>query len=159
MRVSSSAPLGRILGQSAVQVSHTGDTTETTLASITIPANSMGANGRLIITARLSKTGTAGTYTPKIKFGGAVYSSVAIAATNIDYGVMIEIANRGSTNSQVGAPSNFAGGLMAGSGATAPTTSAIDTTADVALLITGTLASAADTVTLEDYQVLLYPKG
>ena len=36
---------GQVVHQSAVQQSITGTTTETTLASFTIPANSLGANG------------------------------------------------------------------------------------------------------------------
>ena len=39
-----------ILAQSAVAVSKTGDTNEATLASITIPAGAMGANGSLRLT-------------------------------------------------------------------------------------------------------------
>lgn len=62
-----------VLGASAIGSSHTGSTTETTLATIAVPANAMGANGVLRITAQWGYSGGAGGWTPRIKFNGTSF--------------------------------------------------------------------------------------
>lgn len=146
--------LPQILSQSAVAASHTGDLTETTLATITLPAGAMGANGKVEIQARWSFSGTAGTKTPKIKFGGTAIIASNVGATITAYRHNSEVANRNATNSQY----TFVDGMNSSAASLMTTgTLAIDTTASVSITITGTLANAADTITLESYQVLLYP--
>jgi hypothetical protein len=156
MRITPAMPLGRVIAQ-GVGTSHTGDTNETTLATITVPANAMGANGQVVVRALFSKSGTAGTGTYKVKFGGTNYHNSNLGATTLDYEVSVRIANVNATNSQVGVATNAAGGI--GSSTAAKVTSAIDTTADVTILLTGTLGAGGDTVAVDTYQVILYPRA
>ena len=142
--------LSAVVAASGTAVSHTGDTLEFTLATITIPANAMGANGTLRVTAFMSGTGTAGNRTAKIKFGGTTYyDSGAIAGGSfLSARVMMTVSNSNATNAQVGSPS---GGLAISS--TAKVTSAVDTTAAVTVLITGQLSNSGDSIALESYTV------
>lgn len=139
-----------IIAHSAVAASHTGSTTETTLATITVPANAMGANGKLRITTMWSFTGT-NTKTSRVRWAGANLQGIT-ATTQLNARYLTEIENRNATNSQVAAQGNFSG---IGAGGGAALTFATDTTADVTILIQGTLATAAESVTLESYTVEL----
>jgi hypothetical protein len=146
----------RILAQSAVAVSHTGDTNETTLATVTIPAGAMRANGSVEIISQWSGTASANNKTRKVKFGATVYHGVA-ATTSPLVRVFTRIMNRGAANSQVGPNNNDANGWTASAGSLQ--TSAVDTTAAVSITFTGQLASAGETITLENYVVKLYPRS
>jgi hypothetical protein len=137
----------RVLAQSSVPVAHTGSTSETTLASVTIPAGSMGANGRLRITSLWSGTNSANNKTMRHKFGGTNYFAQNMT-THQSWRQETEIGNRNATNSQIGNSNN-----SWGSGGVAPNTSAVDTTVDTTVLLTGQLANAADTLVLESYRV------
>lgn len=148
--------LPSILDQGAAGVSHTGDTVETTLATITIPAGAMGINGRIEVRCRWSFSGTAGTKTPRIKFGATTIVGTAAGATITAYRHNAEVANRGAANSQY----TYIEGMNSSAASLMTTgTAAIDTTAAVNIAITGQLAAAADTIKLESYQVLLFPKA
>jgi hypothetical protein len=145
---------GYVLGQSAVPVSHTGDTTQFTLAAIPIPASAAGANGRIVVRADLSFSNNANAKTSAIKLGPAqlfAQSFSSTASTSIE----VTIDNRNAQNSQrwtwehvTPAVSGYTNG-----------TSAVDTSAAQSIAITGQLANASDTVTLESYQVTIYPKA
>jgi hypothetical protein len=148
-----------VLAQTAVNTgaaAHTGDTNETTLASITLPANTLGLNGRLRIIADFSHTGSAGTFTPKTKFGGTGILTASYGSGVASVRHCVDIVNRNSASSQfvhADAVSSAAAWSVSN------TTLAIDTTADATILLTGTLGNSGDTVTLEAYQIILYPKG
>lgn len=141
-----------VLAQSAVAQSVTGTTTETTLATITVPANAMGANGRIEITTMWSYTNSANNKTLKVKFGGTTLQNIT-ATTTASLQVAMMIANRNAANSQVASPNS-----STGSGATtnAVQTAAIDTTAAVTILLTAQLANTGETITLEAYSVKLF---
>lgn len=145
----------RVLGQSAAAVSHTGDTAEFTLATITVPANAMGASGRVDIVTRFSATNNANTKTLRIKFGGTQIVSNGVT-TPVWGRQRVSVANRGATNLQDGF-GDFINGLAALAAQTAP--AAVDTTASVDITITGQCAVGTDTITLESYQVILYPQS
>ena len=142
---------GLVLAQSAVQVAHTGDTNLTTLASITIPANAMGANGRVRITYT---GGASGTNSKEwfISFGGTVLLGVQ-TTTNTSMRTQTEIANRNATNSQVGNASNQASW---GSSTQGVVTASVDTTSPVTILLQGVLGNSSETITLESYLVELF---
>ena len=142
--------LPAVVAASGTQVSHTGDTSEFTLATITLPANSMGANGTCRITCTVSYTGTAGTHQTKIKFGGTIYyDSTAIAGAGFVTGrIQVDVINKNATNSQAGSQG---GGFSANS--LALVTSAVDTTSNVSILITTQLGNSADTGVLQGYTV------
>ena len=143
----------RILGQSAVAVSHTGDTAEFTLATITIPAGAMGNNGQVEIEAAFSMTNNANAKSPRFKFGGTAMFDGTVSGVGGQQ-ARKRIANRNATNSQV---TFFYGAINDFSSSSGVTTAAIDTTQPVNITITGQLAVATDTITLESYRVLLYP--
>lgn len=144
--------------QSWVQVTHTGDTNEFALATIQIPANSIGPNGSVRITQLITYTNSANTKTFRTRFGGVSgtsYNTMAVTTTATGR-YQSQIGNRNSTNSQVG----FASGVGVGStGATwgfttgAVVTSAVDTTASVDIVLTGTNSNSGETVALEGYSV------
>jgi hypothetical protein len=146
--------LPRVLAQSAVAVSKTGDTTETTLATITIPGGSMGPNGSVRVTTLWSCTNSANTKTLRGKFGGTVYLTRAETATaNIRH--QFQVQNRGSAASQVGATGNLSTGW--GISTSPLVTSSVDTAADQVITLTAQLAVGTETITLEAYLVELVP--
>lgn len=139
------------LAQSAVAQSITGTTAETTLATITIPAGAIGANGNVYIEALFNRTGT-GSKTLRFRFGGTVVMQISITSQ----GTLCRkrVSNRNTENSQV-----CSAAADAGFGATTPLALAIDTSAAVDITITVQLANAADSCTLESYAVQLSPKA
>lgn len=143
------AGLPRVVGQSAVAASVTGTTNETTLATILIPAGALGVNGSLRITTLWSYTNSANNKTIQVKFGGTAFFS-AINTTTASYNDQTIIRNR-SVSTQVAHLANA--GNRLGSSGSAPTTGAIDTAVAQTVTITGTLASAGETITLEGYTV------
>lgn len=143
------------LAQSAVAVPLTGTLTETTLATITIPANTLGANGQLELEALFSYTNSANSKTLRAKFGGTQYLNLTLTTTAASQS-LVRIANRNAANSQVG---NIVGSNGFGNSSGTLVTSAIDTAADVNLTITGQLANTGETITLESYIVRVYPKS
>jgi hypothetical protein len=141
-----------VIAASAVQSSHTGTTAETTLATIAVPANSLGANGILRITVQWGFVGVADTKRCRIKFNGTDFIDLTAANTSLSARHQTQIANRNATNSQVGtsiAQANWNTVTLS------PITSAHDTTGSLNITITGQLANAADTVAVEGYLVEL----
>jgi hypothetical protein len=138
-----------VLAQTATAVSHTGDTSVTTLATITIPANALGPSGQVEVIALASGTSNANNKTLRIVFNAAAnyYSASFTTATLQAYA---RIANR-TTGTQVGQASGATTviGIVSG----APAATSVDTTASTSITITGQLANSADTITLESYIV------
>ena len=144
------------LAHSAVAVSHTGDTNETTLATVTVPANAMGPNGYVEIEAIYSNNNSGNNKTPRIRFGGdagTLYYAVA-QTTNINMQTLVRISNVNAANSQKGHTSATAVAYGATTGAL--TTSAVDTTAAVDIKLRGILANSGDTIALERYIVRVF---
>ena len=142
----------RVLAASAVPASHTGSTSETTLATVSVPAGAMGANGVLRVTTTWSYTNSANTKTHRMRFGGTnIYvNSVTTTAT---VRVENQIHNVNSESAQKGWANNNAGfGTSTGS----ITTTAIDTTAAQNVTLHAALANAGETITLESYLVEIY---
>jgi hypothetical protein len=137
----------RVLAQSSVAASHTGNTAETTLASVVIPAGAMGPNGRVRITSLWSGTNSANAKTMRHKFGSVNYFAQNLIAQQ-GWRHESEIANRNAVNNQVGNTNNAVGSL-----AGLPNTSAVDTSSAVTVLITGQLSSGGEVITLESYRV------
>jgi hypothetical protein len=148
------------LGASVVAVSAPADATEDQLASVTVPAYLLGLNAILRITTNWSFTNNANNKTLRVRFGGAAGTAyLQIAETTTQY-VRAEttIGNAGATNSQRGQSIFFrqAAGTFAFQSAT-QITSAVDTTANQTVYISGQKATAGDALTLESYSVeLLY---
>jgi hypothetical protein len=154
---------GYVLAQSAVALSHTGDTNETVLATIAIPANVIGANGRVVIETSWSFTSSANSKTLRVRFGasgGGVGGTALLAlgfTTTAMYHDYRAIANRNATNSQIAMLNTGVGGGWGGANNT-PIATAVDTTAATEVVLSAQLANAGETITLESYQVLVYPK-
>jgi hypothetical protein len=157
MEISFPASQTRIIAASNVQVSHTGNTTETVLATIAIPAGVMGLNGVLRVTATWGHTNSANNKTLRIRAGGTGIDGTAYitgaATTTVVTRAQAHIGNRNSASSQVGGSPAINASF--GSTSVALPTSAIDTTAAFNIYITGLLASSGETVSLENYIVEL----
>jgi len=113
----------------------TGTTAETTLLTITIPAAIMGSIGRLNLLSLFALTNNANNKTIRAKFRGwvagnaAVQNATNLAVTDFNFWLL-------NLNSATAQRNNTAASF------------AIDTTASVDLIITGQLANAADSMTL-----------
>lgn len=140
-----------VLDQRGAALVAPADTSDNNLATVVIPANSMGPAGALRVWAHWTCTNNANAKTVRVKFGGSVLQNQGIASTP---GVMlpVTILNRNATNSQIGVTWQL--GLFGGA---ATQTAAIDTTVDQSLLLNVQKATAGDTVTLEAYSVELIP--
>ncbi len=124
----------------------TGTTTETTLATFTIPANAMGANGFVEIQFAPTWTNSANAKIINIRLNGVMFW-FAQQTTNSGLRAVVTVFNTNSATAQIG-PAQTPNGLGVIT-APSPTIGAINTAADVAVTITGTLASAADTISLQ----------
>ena len=138
-------------GVSFAPVSCPADTSEDTLAAITIPP--ISAKGGIRITTHWTATNGANNKTPRIRFSGAsgtVYFTATIT-TQTTWQIVTEIFNQNATNSQRGGTRG-----ETGSGTNlflADVTSAVDTTASTSVVITGQKATGTDTLTLDGYLV------
>lgn len=142
----------RILGKSAVASSVTGTTTETTLATINVPAGAMGPNGQLRVTALWSMTNNANSKTARARLGaGGPQLFTSIVPSLASQRIIRELGNRNSQTSQV----SYGAGITASTGTstTAVSTFTVDTSAAFDLVLTGTLTNTGDTMTLEQYIV------
>lgn len=137
-------------------VNAAGDTTETALTTVTVPANVMGANGVLRITSQWTITNSASSKVVRARFNGLAGTPyTAFALTTVATAQYIAlIRNRGVTNSQVGAAES---GTGVGSTTAAAVTSSIDTTAAVDIAFTAVWGGAAsgESIKLESYLVEL----
>lgn len=145
------------LARSAVALTKTGSTTESTLASVLVPAGCMGANGCLRIRHLWSNNNDASNKTRRIRFGsandlnGTQFSSITVT-TQLSHYNTHEIHNRNSQSSQIGiVPVSATGGPGGFSGS--PVTSSVDTSQDTYLIFSGELADGTDNITLEMYDV------
>ena len=127
-------------------VSLTGSTSAVTLATITIPAGLMGANGKLKIYPLWSTTNNANAKTLRLNFGGSTCSTMVSQSVPNNSGLLI-IRNINSESVQ-----KCSSGLVAGIGSSTGSIASptVDTSAAKAITITGQLAFGTDTLTLED---------
>lgn len=146
-----SAGLTYPLAQSGAAVTGAADTNENTLATITVPANTLGANGAIRVTVFWSVNNNGNVKTGRVRFSGAAGTVYATHTLTSSTGGMLiaTIQNANATNAQVGASvgHSFGGGFGGGGGAT----SAVDTTASTTVVITGQKATAGDTFTMTGY--------
>ena len=135
----------------------TGTTSETALATITIPGGAMGANGVLRITALWTFTGSTNSKTFRVRMGGiggtAFLNSATTTATNVILSSHTIVYNANSQSAQKSYVANSASNGPFGFTTSAANTGAIDTSADWSLVISGQLANTGETITLEHYIV------
>ena len=127
-------------------VSLTGSTSAVTLATITIPAGLLGANGKLKIYPLWATTNNANVKTLRAIFGGSTCTTMFSQSVPNNSGLLI-IRNTNSESAQK-TSSGLVAGIGSSSGSIASTT--VDTSAAKAITITGQLAVGTDTLTLED---------
>jgi hypothetical protein len=149
-----------VVGQSAGAVSVTGTTAETILATVTIPPGLLGPAGQIRFSSRWTWTNSSNQKTRRIRFAGALAGIVdAGPATNsstswdwfhgCNQGVGQQLWLSAFTDSP------FYANNLSGYGPSL--TSAADTRQAQPLTITGQLASAGETLTLESYLVEVFP--
>jgi hypothetical protein len=143
-----------VLAASAVAVSHTGTTSETVLATVSVPANWMGPNGALEIEFLGTNNNNANDKTWFVRLSSTQFAG-QVQTTTISYKHHLVIANRNSASSQIGTTPGPASTGTWGQGNTAVTTAALDTTAALSLTIRGQLEDAGDNMQLEQYIVKL----
>lgn len=128
-------------------------TAETTLATVAVPANSVGANGAIRITTLWSYTNSGNNKTLRIRLGGIAGTQYCAVVTTASGSVQMQhlIRARNATNSQIGfsnaSPSVY--NISYGGSAT----SALNMTVAQDLVFTGTTALSGETITLESYIV------
>jgi hypothetical protein len=148
-----------ILAKSAVAVAAPADTNEDTLATITIPANALGANGQVRLTFAYTNTNNGNNKTARVRFSGGagtVHFS-AVTTTQAQNSAVLTLGNRNATNAQVS--TYLYGNNGPATQAAAGTTSAVDTTVSTTLLITCQKATAGDSCQLEQYLAELITDG
>lgn len=142
-----------ILASAAPDAVCPANTSENTLATITVPAGSMGPNGVLKIRTSWSVTNSANTKNLRVRFGGSPYTLIA-ATTIATASVETQVINRGVENSQIaGFVSN--GTSPYGTSTASQPTSTVDTTAAANITITAQLANSAESIILRSYTVEL----
>lgn len=144
-------PRNPLVFASGVAVPLTGSTSETTLATITIPGGAMGLNGVVELVTYWTHTNNANAKTLHVRFGGTggtLFLNAAVASQASTRSLTL-FSNRNSASSQVGFAAANTIGL--GNAGGAAVTATVDTSADQQLLVRATLANGADTVQLESY--------
>lgn len=143
-----------VLAHSAVAASVTGTTSETTLATVAVPANALGPNGMLRITSLWSFTSSANTKTLKVAFGGSNFVHITPTATQ-SFQTVTTIFNRNAANAQVGPITAAGSGGGFGSLGSSLFTATVDTTTSKDVQFKATLANAGESITLEAYLIEL----
>lgn len=152
-------PKVSILAQSAVQVSLTGTTVATVLASAVIPAGTMGVNDALEIDVCWSRGGST-TFVGMITrwaTGPAQIQAALVATSNLSLRNHLIVMNRNSLTSQLsyGTDNDSITGGGYGTNTSAPYTSSVNTANAQTIQFVGQLLNAADTVRLESYCIKL----
>lgn len=149
-----------LIAMSAVAASAPADTNENIVATITIPANTLLANGCLRWRALLSENNNANNKTWNVRLGG-IGGTVYFTRNGLNTtGMTVDgfICNRNSASSQIGSLTSgmtHTGTVFTG----APVTSSVNTASSTTLVITATKATAGDTMTVESYLVEGFPQS
>lgn len=144
-----------LFAKSGTASSITGTGTETILATIAIPPNTIGANGQIRIRSYWTTTNNADTKTLRIRLGTTGITASQIMLSSITtFGspmILTDLQNLNATNSQ----NDFSEGSRGTDGlvTTVLTTSAVDMTASQNIYITGQLGTTTDTITLTGYSI------
>lgn len=129
--------------------SMTGTTSETTLATISVKAGLLGANGKVKVTPLFTMTNNANLKTFRVKYDTDVCYTASIS-NSIQEAPFVLIRNANNVAIQKTA-STLPSGL--GNIAASFRTTTVNTDSAFDIVITGQLASSGDTITLEDVLV------
>lgn len=145
-----------ILASAVVNSAAPANTSENALATISIPGGIMGPNGSIEILYTYRFTNNANNKIMRLRFsgiGGTAFQD-RLVTTQQTSQLLTIISNAGATNSQVGMG---VGSTGIGETTNPIVTSAVDTTVNQTVVITGQKANAADTLELVRYRVVIYP--
>jgi hypothetical protein len=136
--------------------SHTGDTNETVLATISLPPGTLGANGVLRLRASGTLTSSGNNKTVNLRLGGVAGTVLAqiVYTTNASWVMDVVIQARNATNAQIcsGYMNRQTDGLLT----RIYTTAAVDMAAAARdLVITGTLVNTDEMITVEAFEAEL----
>lgn len=149
---SASSPV--ILGIGATAASITGTVNETTLATISIPAGSMGPNGQIEVISHWTYPSSANNKILRIKIGSTTFWQVTLT-TNANLHTYFRVCNRNSAASQVGF--TLSGGISGfGQSGSAIITGTENTNTTLNMVLTAQLANTGETIQLESYLAKLY---
>jgi len=153
---------GGVVVSTTGPVNLTGTTAETNMASLKIPAGSMGKNGVIELKTLWSYTNSSNAKTLVARFGPAGSTTsfgmtMNIVTTTATSQLLVIFRNNNAANAQVIYLSGQAGGNPFGSLTSAPAAGAIDTTADQYVNINGTLALGTETLTLQRATATVFP--
>ena len=133
-------------------------TSEEVLAYTIIPANTLGTNDIIEVTASGSSNSSGGTKTFRLRLnssnsiGGTTVATQNLSGTSVGFSGYCRIVEKNSVSSQeVNGPNS---GFMAGGlSITASVTSSLNITSDIYLIFTGQKSSSGDTESLMNYQI------
>lgn len=149
----------QLLAATAVAASVTGTTSETVLATVSIPPGAMGLTGAIEVRTIWSGTASANNKTYRVRLGGASGSQVLsiVLTTTPNLSDVRRLRNRNSASSQL--CSAGGGGPVGGFGSTDSSivATSINTAVAQDLVISAQLAISSETATLEGYEVWLLP--
>jgi hypothetical protein len=132
----------------------TGTLTETTMKSVAIGANIIGATGAIHVIIGGTITGNAGSKTLRVKFGGVLVDNIlGNAGTTQDWQFDIWIFNNNNTTQRImGKRRDDTTPNLIASGAG---TINVDTTQTQTLALTGQLGNVGDTITVRIFDVFV----
>lgn len=143
----------QIIDASAVRITAPADLVFNVLASVLVPGNLMGPNGILRITTCWTVVNNANGKALRVSYGTAATDFMIVNAINaVSLHHQVQIANRGLTNSQVASQGQANSFTI---NASAPITSAEDTTLDQTIQFRAQKAVALDDIFLEYFLVEL----
>lgn len=155
--LSSSRYMPFLAASAVTGMSVTGTTSETVLATISLPANIMGPNGILRVTSLWQVTNSANNKILTWRLGasgngiaGDIFgqtTQTTVAAMRMQQ----QVQNRNSVSSQVALSGIGTGGW--GTTTAGIATATRDTSVALDLVFTGTLANTGETITLHSYTV------
>lgn len=145
------AQLWRVLASDATGWTHTGNTTETTMVTVNLPAPNNGPNGWLRITTLWSTpVNDASAKNGRVRIGGTEVDR-SYLVSNRAHSKMTSLRNRGATNSQI-ASGATAQNSHSVTGA-AVSTYSFDMTGPLTITFTIQNAANGDSTTLEYYLI------
>lgn len=124
---------------------YTAVVTELTMLNVRLPANAVSSNGKMTISARVSHLNGAPAKVINVKLGSTVLATFN-HTTTLFGAVDVSLQNRGVANKQVIS-------AEVDSAVIAATYATLDTTADLAIIITGTTTNVSECMTLEGVEV------
>lgn len=142
-----------IIARGSTQLAVGAVTTEAALATVSLPAGLLGANGVVEVDCLWQVTNNANVKTGRVRLGGVAGSGVgSVTLTSFASARSVhKFWNRNAENVQA----FFLGGSGIGTSGTALGTSAINTANATDLVITGQKANSADLIALEAYEIRL----